>query len=34
MEIWAGLAGALARDEPAGELVQRIWNDAHELLPQ
>jgi nitronate monooxygenase len=34
MQIWAGQAGALARDEPAGDLVQRIWNEAQTLLPE
>jgi nitronate monooxygenase len=34
MQIWAGQAGALARDEPAGDFVQRIWGEAQILLPQ
>src|SRR5690606_26959071 len=33
MQIWAGQAGALARAEPAADLVQRIWNEAQALLP-
>jgi nitronate monooxygenase len=32
MQAWAGQGAALARAEPAAELVQRIWGDARELL--
>ena len=32
MQAWAGQSAALARAEPAGELIERIWNDAHALL--
>jgi nitronate monooxygenase len=30
---WAGQAAALARAEPAGELVLRLWQEAEALLP-
>jgi nitronate monooxygenase len=33
MQAWAGQAGALARAEPAGELVLRLWQEAEALLP-
>jgi nitronate monooxygenase len=33
MQAWAGQAAALARDEPAGELVLRLWEEAKGLLP-
>jgi nitronate monooxygenase len=33
MQAWAGQAAALARAEPADELVQRLWQDAQALLP-
>jgi nitronate monooxygenase len=33
MQAWAGQAGAFARDEPAGEFVRRLWDEAQELLP-
>jgi nitronate monooxygenase len=33
MQAWAGQAGALAREEPAGDFVRRIWAEAQELLP-
>lgn len=32
MQAWAGQSAALARAEPAGELVARIWNEAQALL--
>jgi nitronate monooxygenase len=32
MQAWAGQSAALARDEPAGELIERIWNEAQALL--
>lgn len=32
MQMWAGQGAALARPEPAGELVQRIWAEAQALL--
>ena len=32
MQVWAGQA-ALARAEPAGELVLRLWEEADALLP-
>jgi nitronate monooxygenase len=33
MQAWAGQAAALARSEPAGELVLRLWREAEALLP-
>ncbi len=33
MQAWAGQAAALARAEPAGEVVRRLWEDAQALLP-
>ena len=33
MQGWAGQAAALARAEPAGELVLRLWQEAEALLP-
>ena len=33
MQAWAGQAAALARPEPAGELVRRLWAEAETLLP-
>jgi nitronate monooxygenase len=30
---WAGQAAAMARAEPAGEIVARIWREALDLLP-
>jgi nitronate monooxygenase len=33
MQAWAGQAAALARAEPAGELVARLWAEADALLP-
>jgi len=32
MQMWAGQAAAFARDEPAGDLVQRLWAEAQTLL--
>ena len=32
MQVWAGQSAALARAEPAEELVERIWNEAQGLL--
>jgi nitronate monooxygenase len=32
MQVWAGQSAALARAEPAGELVKRIWSEAQALL--
>jgi len=32
MQAWAGQSAALARDEPAAELVARIWRDAQGLM--
>jgi nitronate monooxygenase len=32
MQAWAGQSAALARAEPAGELIERIWNEAQALL--
>jgi nitronate monooxygenase len=33
MQAWAGQAAALARNDPAGEFISRLWADAVELLP-
>jgi nitronate monooxygenase len=32
MQAWAGQSGALARAEPAGEVVERLWREAQQLL--
>lgn len=32
MQVWAGQGAALARAEPAADVVERIWRDAAELL--
>ena len=32
MQAWAGQAAALARAEPAGDVVQRMWAEADDLL--
>jgi nitronate monooxygenase len=32
MQAWSGQAGSLARAEPAGHLVQRLWQEADALL--
>ncbi len=33
MQAWAGQGAALARAEPAGEVVRRVWAEAKGLLP-
>lgn len=33
MQAWAGQSAALARAEPAGELIQALWDGARALLP-
>src|SRR5206468_1924994 len=33
MQAWAGQAAAFARAEPAGQIVQKLWAGATELLP-
>jgi len=33
MQAWAGQSAAMARDEPAGDFVRRVWEEAQELLP-
>ncbi|MGD9906259.1 MAG: NAD(P)H-dependent flavin oxidoreductase [Dehalococcoidia bacterium] len=33
MQMWAGQAAALARVEPAGDVVRRLWDEADDLLP-
>jgi nitronate monooxygenase len=33
MQAWAGQGAALARPEPAGEVVRRMWEEAEALLP-
>jgi nitronate monooxygenase len=32
MQAWAGQSGRLARAEPAGEVVRRLWKEARTLL--
>jgi nitronate monooxygenase len=32
MQGWAGQSAAFARGEPAGELIEPIWNQAQALL--
>ena len=32
MQVWAGQSAAMARAEPAGEIVRRVWQDAEALL--
>lgn len=33
MQLWAGQSAALARPEPAADLVRALWNDAQTLIP-
>jgi nitronate monooxygenase len=33
LQAWAGQSAALARAEPAGDVVRRIWEEANALLP-
>ncbi len=33
MQAWAGQSAALARAEPAGDVVRRLWAEAESLLP-
>jgi nitronate monooxygenase len=33
MQLWAGQSASLARSEPAGEFIRRIWAQAEALLP-
>ena len=33
MQAWAGQSAALARAEPAGEIVRRVWEEAEQYLP-
>ncbi len=33
LQAWAGQSAAMARAEPAGEVVRRIWTEANALLP-
>jgi nitronate monooxygenase len=32
MQAWAGQSAMLARPEPAGELVARLWQEAQDWL--
>jgi len=32
MQAWAGQSARLARAEPAGEVVQRLWHETQALL--
>ena len=34
MQAWAGQGAHLARPEPAGEVVRRLWEEAEALLPR
>jgi nitronate monooxygenase len=34
IQAWAGQSAALARAEPAGELIQALWNEARTLVPR
>jgi nitronate monooxygenase len=33
LQAWAGQAAALARPDPAADLVTRLWLEAQALLP-
>jgi len=33
LQAWVGQSAALARAEPAGDIVRRIWHEANALLP-
>ncbi|HET6374856.1 MAG TPA: nitronate monooxygenase, partial [Methylocella sp.] len=33
MQAWAGQSAAMARQEPAGSILRRIWREAQALLP-
>ena len=33
ISTWAGQSAALARAEPAGEIIARLWREARQLLP-
>ena len=33
LQAWAGQSAAMARAEPAGEVVRRMWEEATALLP-
>ncbi|MGH6835289.1 MAG: NAD(P)H-dependent flavin oxidoreductase [Methylocella sp.] len=33
LQAWAGQSAAMARAEPAGEIVRRIWEETNALLP-
>jgi nitronate monooxygenase len=32
MQAWAGQSAGLARAEPAGEVVRRLWDEGRSLL--
>ena len=32
LQAWAGQAARLAAEEPAGDLLRRLWREARELL--
>jgi nitronate monooxygenase len=32
MQAWAGQSAAMARAEPAADIVHRLWREAGELL--
>jgi nitronate monooxygenase len=33
ISTWAGQSAALARAEPAGEIISRVWREARDILP-
>lgn len=33
MQVWSGQSAALARAEPAAQLIQNLWDEAQQLLP-
>jgi nitronate monooxygenase len=33
LQAWVGQSAAMARAEPAGDIVRRIWREADALLP-
>jgi nitronate monooxygenase len=33
MQAWAGQSAALARAEPAGDVIRALWDEARTLVP-
>jgi nitronate monooxygenase len=33
IQAWAGQSAWMAREEPAGDFLHRIWRDAQSLIP-